>query len=222
MKPGVRKLTFVLFAAVLMLSLIQLTIVPSASATYLRSWSALPLISDGGPDGKTGQDITGAWWWRTGGNNYFRIDLLGTPVSGSNNFSQYYGIYIDSTTGGGSALGVSGIDYILRVGSINSTNVGGTWPSASLLSWDGLAFVPTSTVVTFQHSENGGKTLEWQFANSNLNGIYTFFAATTGHNNNTLVDRTNSYVTPVPNAAWLLGSGIIGLIGLQRRRTRKA
>ena len=34
-------------------------------------------------------------------------------------------------------------------------------------------------------------------------------------------DLTRAAVTPIPNVAWLLGSGIIGLIGLKRRAIKR-
>ena len=35
-------------------------------------------------------------------------------------------------------------------------------------------------------------------------------------------DSTGSFTTPIPSTVWLIGSAILGLIGLQRRRGRKA
>ena len=67
--------------------------------------------------------------------------------------------------------------------------------------------------------------LEWKFNAADHPtigpGSTWYVEAFTG---GSLVDTAGnaSVATPIPNAAWLLGSGIIGLIGLRRRRARKA
>lgn len=76
-------------------------------------------------------------------------------------------------------------------------------------------------------------TLEWTFARSGGTGAdaifginYDFWYGTangsTPGTGVALYDLSPKYHTPIHSAAWLLGSGIIGLIGLQRRRARKA
>ena len=64
--------------------------------------------------------------------------------------------------------------------------------------------------------------LEWKVGNDQItDSLFYFMGATTdatglttsGH----LYDQTEIAATPIPAAAWLLGSGIIGLIGIKRR-----
>jgi hypothetical protein len=77
----------------------------------------------------------------------------------------------------------------------------------------------------FQHVENGGKTLEWWFKDGHWDrhiGIsFTGWAATLplGDHHN-VIETNHVSATPIPNAAWLLGSGVLALIGLKRRNRK--
>jgi hypothetical protein len=77
----------------------------------------------------------------------------------------------------------------------------------------------------FQYVENGGKILEWWFKDGHWDrhiGIsFTGWAATLplgGHHN--VIETNHVSTTPIPNAAWLLGSGVLALIGLKRRNRK--
>lgn len=79
-----------------------------------------------------------------------------------------------------------------------------------------------SDQLQFRHAENGGTTLEWWVKDGqgdrHIGNSFTWWAATKylgdhHHTNDVLA-------TPIPNAAWLLGSGILALIGLKRRNRK--
>jgi hypothetical protein len=69
-----------------------------------------------------------------------------------------------------------------------------------------------------------GKILEWKVNKDEIQGsIFNFMGATTDSTG--LLTGTHPYdivATPIPAAAWLLGSGIIGLIGIKRRNQNRA
>lgn len=74
----------------------------------------------------------------------------------------------------------------------------------------------------FQHVENGGKTLEWRFKDGDgikhIGNLFTGWAATLHLDDCTPTKPVSA--TPIPNAAWLLGSGVLALIGLKRRNRK--
>ena len=65
--------------------------------------------------------------------------------------------------------------------------------------------------------------LEWKIEKSDLTHHDTFtLPGATFDLSRCLKDTPDSHATSIPSAVWLIGSGILGLIGLQRRRGRKA
>ena len=111
-------------------------------------------------------------------------------------------------------------DYKLYVGS-KTFNANLTWvgPGGNTPQW-----LLTPTPGDFGSTATGGKLLEWKLTAADLSGIGPnpeWWVET--YSGLDLKDTTaHSSVVPIPNSAWLLGSGIIGLIGLKRRRARKA
>lgn len=210
---------------VLSLVLVLLISSPNAFAAYLYSWpSPLPLSDPTSPasgePNQAGWDITGAWWAHSGGSYFFRMDLLGWPEN-----STTYGIYFDTTNpGGGTVNGgelvLNGIDLFASVMFSSGTGFG----ALSLSEWNGSAFVGTEPVQPFIFAfssviEDGTTVyqLEWQIAESNIGSDpFTWWAATS--NSGQLKDITAPVVVPIPNVAWLLGSGIVALAVLKRRR----
>jgi len=62
--------------------------------------------------------------------------------------------------------------------------------------------------------------LEWAYAGSIGDNFFEWWGDTRGGLYNvTIYDYTNTAVTPtpIPGAVWLLGSGLLGLVGLKRR-----
>jgi hypothetical protein len=97
--------------------------------------------------------------------------------------------------------------------------------SANYAGLEGRRIQGQSDHPKFQHVENGGKILEWWFKDGHWDrhiGIsFTGWAATLplgGHHN--VIETNHVSTTPIPNAAWLLGSGVLALIGLKRRNRK--
>lgn len=67
---------------------------------------------------------------------------------------------------------------------------------------------------------NNKSTLIWFVNQSFLNDNMNYFAGQTSFNG-IVKDITPASTTPIPGAIWLLGSGIMGLVGLRRRQTGK-
>jgi hypothetical protein len=221
MKPKPRKRILGVLATVLLLIFFQLPFAPIASGALLPGgWPDTPSIFDPLGDDSPGRDIyEGAWWAYSGGSYYFRMDLLG-----SFNKNSYYGFYFDtdgnSGTGGsfsGSGLNLAGIDmfvssYYNNRGLFINTNLQ-TW-NTGLNDWNSPTSLPPGS---FESLDNAEHILEWRVASGNFpSGLFTWYGATMNNNQN-LKDITGPVVTPIPNAAWLLGSGIIALVGLRRR-----
>lgn len=184
----------------------------SAHAAYLYDWSQAQMITDSAPDSpglQASNDITSAWHGYASGTHYFRIDLGGTLSTSTN-----YGIYIDSKAGGGTTLPATGIDYYLLSDYVKAVwdTTESRWKTNSFSSTNGQSMV-------FQYSENNGKSLEWKITPNNewnFGTNFNWLAATTS--DSATLDKTQVAATPIPGAVWLLGSGIVGLIGLKRRK----
>jgi hypothetical protein len=90
----------------------------------------------------------------------------------------------------------------------------------------------TTPVSTGSTGQTGYSELLWWIPDSTATGIevgdFTWYGAVragstagTWQDVTTGIASTSPPVVPIPGAAWLLGSGLVGLIGLGRRRARK-
>jgi hypothetical protein len=97
---------------------------------------------------------------------------------------------------------VDGDNYFARDFFINLTR-----PTSSVFTSDALPQTPPSLApFSLYHLVN------------NPNGQFRLVFAS-GHGDHTIIGNLNSLtVVPLPAAAWLFGSGVVGLIGLARRR----
>lgn len=207
-----------------------------ASAAYLYdSWSSAQKFEDtvNAPYNPTpGQDIVAAYQAYDAGYLYFRIDLAGVPSGTPPDYANTYGIYIDSKAGGTDSSDMyvpgtlSGIDFII------STDL--KFDKFNRMIWDPefqlwkVEEFKGSAGLKFQGTVNDGKmTLEWRVKDGEgekyIGNSFTWSAATMlpgTESDKKTYDIAGPVVTPIPSAAWLLGSGIIGLIGLKRRKDR--
>jgi len=212
-----------------------------ASAAYIYDWSSAQTVTDPAGDanfsGDTsydGRDVMAAYQVYDAGYLYFRIDLASAPSSVfPPGYANTYGIYIDSKPGVGADSStmyvpgmLTGIDFIIS-SDLN-------FDKFSRMIWDPEFQVwrvdefKSSSGLQFQSSMNGGTTLEWRVLDGDgakhIGNSFTWWAGTMlpgdGSAKETY-DLTRATVMPIPSAVWLLGSGIIGLIGLKRRKTVK-
>ena len=234
--PG-RNLRLAVF--IVMVALLLASAVPASAAYFYYDWSSAQKVTD--PAGDTtypGRDILAAYQAYNNGYLYFRIDLASAP-SGHfpPGYANTYGLYIDSRAGGapssdeyvpGAVQGIgplSGIDFIvsseLEIERCNRLD----W-DPEFQVWRVDEFKDRSKL-KFQAYKNGGTTLEWRVKDGkgvkHIGNAFTWWAGTMRPGEGSAkrtYDLTNATITPIPSAAWLLGSGIIGLIGLKRRRTK--
>jgi hypothetical protein len=144
-------------------------------------------------------------------DRFFRITLGG----GANNNTNYSILLDNKNNNGGTYQGISGIDYYF-VSKGNTT-------STSVYKWNGSTFAESFDFAPILTKTNGNKTLTWE-VNSNLGPYFSWWATASKYNGNLeLYDSTSKVsATPIPAAAWLLGSGLLGLVGIQRRKTSAA
>jgi hypothetical protein len=188
-----------------------------ASASFTFDWTSPGVVSlmdsDIFPPGpvpaSNGQNITKVWWGWASNVHYFRMDLAGTPsVSDS---ADSYGIHMDFLSGSGNP-GYFGVDTLL-LSSFNGSSY-----SPSLRVWDGSSYaaVPSGVLpfTGFDFQASGNK-LEWKiFGDAHA---FSWWGVT--EKAFSFRDISSQVVTtPIPSAAWLLGSGVVALIGLRRRR----
>jgi len=211
---------------VLFASSIVLLPMRQSGAAYLYNWDAGQKFTDAVGDAvetsNIGRDIVAAWIAVSGDYTYFRVDLAAAPVE-DYNWGTKFGVYIDAVPGYGAPASnyyvpqIPGID-----GRIDSTIY--AWPNqwqGKYKFWTGSDFSGSVSTAGFQHSENGGKTLEWKYR-GNFGNSFTWYAASMYEGYADSVKCTYDYLaTPIPSGAWLLGSGLLGLIGLARRKRRK-
>ena len=226
-------------------SVVFLLSAPTFASAYIYDWTAPgvqvrtdPADDSGGP---TGTEILAAYHAYVGTYHYFRMDLAAAPTAltppNTLGTAETYGFYIDSLPGGApagspgdpppSVPGVSGIDIIVR----SNTNVYDPplyWTDTASYLWDSgtNSFAATDWgAVVFAHDMNGGATLEWRYTDAYglMGSNFTWWAANLGPNLGVVNDMTaaTSSVVPIPSAVWLLGSGIIGLVGLKRRQAKR-
>ncbi len=210
-----------------------------AAVSPLYDWAAAPSITDptndpvDPPTLYAGQDIVSAWHAFDGTYHYFRIDLLNAPsATVPPGYANTYGLYIDSRVGGAPNSNeyipgtLSGIDFI--IGSELEIE------HHSVLDWDPenktwvVDEFKDNEDLKFQAVLNDGRTLEWMVKEGEnfrfIGNSFTWWAGTMlpGDDDDGITkltyDLTNSATVPIPAAAWLLGSGLIALVGLKRRR----
>lgn len=176
-----------------------LLIVPSAvgaALIYNGAWDKT--IADPTGDATSGMDISSVSIASRNGDLYFQMTLQAS-AAGSN----YYRIYYYPDTMGGYPWPTQW--FVGYNGSLSATENGG---GVSIVD---AGFDDTRTI------------LQWKVSGipTNAAGYFSWWGFTYNDTTTWEIDFTpKSIGTPIPNAFWLLGSGLVGLIGL-RRRIRK-
>ena len=218
MRPIGKGIMAVLFVGTFLLTASQ----PASAAFSWYDWTdGFQVVHDGNDGLPKGQDIRNAFYAAKDDYRYFRMELAGKPNQGANGFASVYGFFIDSGSGEkypeySSLLGLDAGNYLdaftkpKKSGGLKFTPDSGTLSGGTDYAFDGVKF------------ERNGKYLDWAIPKDQLPDTFSWVAATFHSSTLTLLDKSNAVTTPIPSAAWLLGSGIIGLIGLKRRRSNKA
>jgi len=174
------------------------------------------------------QDIVSASLTSDATTYSFSMTLLGAPGgAGSTDYAVAYGIFLINAAPNppgnmGNYFTYSGIpsnidaymytNYV-SPGTTDSVVFGKYKGLMGDLSFDSPSFNPMPTF-----SANGS-TLTWTINKSQLASGFSWLAATYG-NNGLFLDKSNVALTPIPNAIWLFGSGVVALVGLKRRKSK--
>ena len=182
-----------LFAALVLVTVSQ----PTHAYLY-TGWSASPTISDPGNDAGGGaKDITGVWYAKDTSYQYFRMDLAGAITHSDH--ADLYSIILNTSPNAVLSFTLSGTGFLHSP----------LYADFGLFQTNGVA-----------------NRLEWRIAKSDITlpEIFTLKGTTSDLSfcpfPFAVRDSTGSFTTPIPSAVWLLGSGVLCLIGLQRRRGR--
>jgi hypothetical protein len=173
---------------------LQLTLASTASAVlYSGDWNSRPFYQDDtGEAGGNAYDIDKLRWAYESGYYFFRVELVAAPTLLS--------------------------DFKVNIGLPPERNFGSF--SIDGNNWSNhTSGSPLPVIAGFDHAEGGGKYLEWKVSLPGVSGPITWWAQTTGYSGSGLGDVfAGTMTTPIPNAAWLFGTGVIALIGLKRRK----
>jgi hypothetical protein len=170
-----------------------------------------------------GQDIRNAFYAVNDGYKYFRMELYGSPNQDANGYASIYGFFINSGNGWNFPLYLDPL-VVPTVDSFLNATVTPTLSGNLQFLPDGRTFNNLLGIVAFDdlRFDRNGKYLDWAIPQNQLPDNFTWLAATLHSSTLTVLAKTAAVAPPIPSAALLLGTGIIGLVGLRRRGFRKA
>ena len=194
-------------SSILTALLLAFTIMPAfASLTWTESDPGVTWIHDITGDATTGKDIVKVGVGVEDNQYLFRMYLYGAPTSADT--GTIYGIYL-----GLPELGSSSPEEFS--GSVESMLRNRNGLFYSYLQSDSSS-IP---LAGFNVLSNG--VLQWKVDQSSITTSWFYMMGATLNATGTIHDQTGVAATPIPAAAWLLGSGIIGLIGIMRRNQKR-
>ena len=195
------------------------------------------------PNTWDGRDIySGVWWQRDGGYEYFRMDLAGSPDDENiNDWAELYSIMLDTGPGGADSTdanyvptGFSGVDYIMDIhlADQGATSDSGltltdvhrhTWSPVTGFSTEQLLITPTEYWVNFTGNGVGTNSgsIWWRTPLANIGENPTYRLCGVTHEIGDAAqpwDSTECKVTPEPASMALMGLGLLGLVGIRKRR----
>ena len=222
-KGGETRMKRFLLCIVLVL-LVSMGTAPAWADLY--DWSSVsPIINDENSDLITpAQDILQVWYASDADYHYFRMDLEATPSIDPNytDYAPIYGIYIDAISGGVDGPnysyipnGLTGIDFALD--SHYNPNQNG-FTQHDFHDWSGGSL--STTLLATGDTDQNSNQLEWRIGKTVLGDAFTFSAGThlDAVGFGVTYDITNIAAVPVPAAAWLLGTGLVAVVGLRRKK----
>ncbi|MDQ7090038.1 MAG: VPLPA-CTERM sorting domain-containing protein [Methylococcales bacterium] len=153
----------------------------------------------------------------------FKVSINIDKANSPNDMAKISGVYFDLGNSVTSGADISGQSAAYTNFATNNSKIGGV-TNLNLGNFDTILGYKgqTDATLSFFVSDQGGALslndwgrvgVRFQSVGANGEGSDKEVSA-----NKTYV--TNQYVTPIPAAAWLFGSGLMGLIGVTKRRKK--
>jgi hypothetical protein len=183
--------------AALAACLLFLPSVAGAALIYTGNWAGSYTDPQDQSGDLAGMDIKTISYASDGAYYYFQMEMYGDSVGGAD----YYGIYINN-----GALPTGRNWYT------NSTYyvgfIGDDWTTTE-----------TSGSVVIADKGQDGNILQWKVQITGLASAFSWWGVTQKDDG---IHDVDIAVTPIPATAMLLGSGLVGLVGLRRRSRTQA
>jgi hypothetical protein len=197
-----------LAAIAAVLGLMLLVPVGAGAGLYPGDWNTVPSVGGTQNLAEDGLEISNVKYAVASGNTYFLMTLDANALKSN----ARYEISFDYTPDGSADR--SSFDSFFRIFWYSSTN---TWVVNT-------SAISTPTIYPSDNSDT--RTFEWKLLGIIDDGAYEWWGSTWQKFGGSLdavwyeKDWTNPIATPIPAAAWLLGTGIVGL-ALLRRKVQK-
>jgi len=193
-----------LFVALTLAASMLLSSTSAFAITAPTTWTAL---------GETGSPITDVQVTKDESSYDIKMNLTGPAVAGNT-----YSVYLSPTA-------AVFDEYLQDVSATASTKLRSLSVTFGLTDWtattDGWEQTPGTLISSNLSTDK--KTLSWLVAQSDvLFQTFWFAGQVTNSGSGADLGKTAVSATPIPGAAWLLGSGILGLVALRRKKAGMA